>query len=90
MAEILVSTRIAILEKMAEEIYREWFVRMRFPGHETVTFHKGVPQGWEVGILKFWQTFYRPDNHWVAIDRNQRFRLIIPLVGESLTVSGHR
>jgi restriction endonuclease S subunit len=28
--------RIAILEKMAEEIYREWFVRMRFPGHEQV------------------------------------------------------
>ena len=24
--------RIALLEKMAEEIYREWFVRMRFPG----------------------------------------------------------
>jgi type I restriction enzyme, S subunit len=28
--------RIALLEKMAEEIYREWFVRMRFPGHEQV------------------------------------------------------
>jgi type I restriction enzyme S subunit len=40
--------RIAILEKMAEEIYREWFVRMRFPGHEKVKFHKGVPEGWEV------------------------------------------
>ncbi len=26
--------RIALLEKMAEEIYREWFVRMRFPGHD--------------------------------------------------------
>ncbi|MCX5806233.1 MAG: restriction endonuclease subunit S [Proteobacteria bacterium] len=39
--------RIAILEKMAEEIYREWFVRMRFPGHEKVKFHKGVPEEWE-------------------------------------------
>jgi type I restriction enzyme, S subunit len=39
--------RIAILEKMAEEIYREWFVRMRFPGYEKVKFHKGVPEGWE-------------------------------------------
>ena len=28
--------RIALLEKMAEEIYREWFVRLRFPGHEKV------------------------------------------------------
>ena len=40
--------RIALLEKMAEEIYREWFVRMRFPGHEKVKKVKGVPEGWEV------------------------------------------
>lgn len=40
--------RIALLEKMAEEIYREWFVRLRFPGHEGVAFHKGIPEGWEV------------------------------------------
>lgn len=38
--------RIEILEKMAEEIYKEWFVRMRFPGFETATFHKGIPEGW--------------------------------------------
>jgi type I restriction enzyme S subunit len=38
--------RIALLEKMAEEIYREWFVRMRFPGYEQVKFEKGIPQGW--------------------------------------------
>lgn len=40
--------RIALLEKMAEEIYREWFVRMRFPGHEKVKIVKGVPKGWAV------------------------------------------
>ena len=40
--------RMAILEKMAELIYREWFVRMRFPGHEKVKFKKGVPEGWEM------------------------------------------
>lgn len=39
--------RIALLEKMAEEIYREWFVRLRFPGHEHTPVHKGVPSGWE-------------------------------------------
>ncbi len=38
--------RITLLEKMAEEIYREWFVRMRFPGHEQAKFEKGVPVGW--------------------------------------------
>ncbi len=40
--------RIALLEKGAEEIYREWFVRLRFPGWETAVFHKGIPEGWEV------------------------------------------
>ncbi len=40
--------RIALLEKMAEEIYREWFVRMRFPGHEQAKFVKGVPEGWSL------------------------------------------
>lgn len=40
--------RIALLEKMAEEIYREWFVRMRFPGHEKVKIKKGLPDGWEI------------------------------------------
>ncbi len=40
--------RIAILEKMAEELYREWFVRLRFPGHEKTKFRKGIPDGWEI------------------------------------------
>jgi type I restriction enzyme S subunit len=39
--------RIALLEKMAEEIFREWFVRLRFPGYEKVKVVKGVPEGWE-------------------------------------------
>ncbi len=43
--------RIALLEKMAEEIYREWFVRMRFPGHEKVKVVKGVPEGWQIKRL---------------------------------------
>ncbi|GAB6267758.1 MAG: restriction endonuclease subunit S [Smithella sp.] len=43
--------RIAILERMAEELYREWFVRLRFPGHEKTKIVKGVPEGWEVKTL---------------------------------------
>jgi len=43
--------RIALLEKMTEEIYREWFVRLRFPGWEAIEFHKGVPDGWQVKRL---------------------------------------
>jgi type I restriction enzyme S subunit len=38
--------RIALLESVAEEIYREWFVRMRFPGHADSPLDKGLPNGW--------------------------------------------
>ncbi len=38
--------RITLLEKMAEEIYREWFVRFRFPGWRVAEFEKGFPVGW--------------------------------------------
>ena len=37
--------RIAILEKMAEALDREWFVRLRYPGHEKARDVKGVPEG---------------------------------------------
>jgi type I restriction enzyme S subunit len=38
--------RISILEQMAEQLYNEWFVRMRFPNYENTKFIKGVPEGW--------------------------------------------
>jgi type I restriction enzyme, S subunit len=40
--------RIALLEGMAEEIYREWFVRMRFPASADVAIEQGVPAGWSL------------------------------------------
>ena len=44
--------RIAILEEMVQALYREWFVRFRFPGHENVplvpTPLGDIPQGWKV------------------------------------------
>ena len=43
--------RIALLEKMAEEIYREWFVRMRFPGWAEVPVKAGIPLGWSSKAL---------------------------------------
>lgn len=38
--------RIKLLEKSAGLLYREWFVRLRFPGHEHVKIVDGVPEGW--------------------------------------------
>lgn len=44
--------RIAILEQMAENLYKEWFVRFRFPGYETAEFENGIPKGWRVVPVK--------------------------------------
>lgn len=41
--------RIHILEQMAENFYKEWFVRFRFPGYEYVEFEEKKPKGWKVG-----------------------------------------
>ncbi len=43
--------RIRLLEQMAENLYKEWFVRFRFPGYEDVEFENGIPKGWKVGRL---------------------------------------
>ncbi len=39
--------RIRLLEQMAENLYKEWFLRFRFPGHEKVEMGNGLPKGWE-------------------------------------------
>jgi len=39
--------RIQLLEESARLLYREWFVRLRFPGHKYVKIINGVPEGWE-------------------------------------------
>lgn len=39
--------RIQLLEESARLLYKEWFVRLRFPGHEHVKVVDGVPEGWE-------------------------------------------
>lgn len=39
--------RIALLEESARQLYKEWFVRFRYPGHEHVKIVDGVPEGWE-------------------------------------------
>lgn len=43
--------RIKILEQMAENLYKEWFVRFRFPGHETIPIENGIPKGWIIEKL---------------------------------------
>ncbi len=39
--------RIQLLEQAARLLYKEWFVHLRFPGHEHAKIKDGVPEGWE-------------------------------------------
>jgi type I restriction enzyme S subunit len=59
--------RVALLEKAAQELYREWFVRFRFPGHETAKFVNGLPEGWVVKRLG--------DNDMINITSSKRIYL---------------
>lgn len=43
--------QIKLLEEAAQRLYKEWFVDLRFPGHETTPIHNGVPEGWAKGSL---------------------------------------
>lgn len=81
--------RIVLLEKMVEEIYREWFVRLRFPGYEKVKIVKGVPDGWKVKRVSevvdflsgysFKSETYTPSgNHGVVTIKNVQYGYFIP------------
>ena len=50
--------RIRLLEQMAENLYKEWFVRFRFPGHEKAEFENGLPKGWRVERLEKIASFH--------------------------------
>ena len=43
--------RIQLLEQAAWLLYKEWFVHLRFPGHEDVKIKDGVPEGWASGVI---------------------------------------
>ena len=70
--------RIQLLEQAARLLYKEWFVHLRFPGHEHVKIVDGVPEGWEIGtVADFFDTtsggtpsrkrseFFEGDINWV-------------------------
>lgn len=44
--------QIEALQTAASELYKEWFVRFRFPGYKNAKFENGIPEGWKVARLK--------------------------------------
>jgi type I restriction enzyme S subunit len=77
--------RMTLLESTARELYREWFVRLRFPGHEHCKLTNGIPAGWgrkklgEVLTLKYGK----------ALKADDRVEGEYPVYGSSGIVGSH-
>ena len=76
--------RIQLLEESARLLYKEWFVQLRFPGHEHVKIVDGVPEGWAhltVGTLlgkikrkgKVKKDDYKADGVLACVDQSKEF-----------------
>ena len=76
--------RIRLLEKMAENLYKEWFVRFHFPGHENVKMVNGLPNGWKKGALSDVCEFKRGKN----ITSSEMKDGTIPVISAGITPSG--
>lgn len=81
--------RIELLEGLTRSLYREWFVRFRFPGHETVDLVSSevgpIPWGWDVGRL---------DDHLLLargfdLPLSQRAEGLVPVVSASGVTGTH-
>ncbi len=77
--------RIELLEESARLLYKEWFVNLRFPGHEHVKKVDGVPEGWEVVCLKDIVTL----NYGKALKEEARTSGDYPVYGSSGIVGTH-
>lgn len=77
--------RIALLEQAARLLYREWFVHLRFPGHESVTVSDGVPEGWCPIPLGSIATL----NYGKALKAGDRKDGDVPVYGSSGIVGAH-
>ncbi len=77
--------RIQLLEQAARLLYKEWFVHLRFPGHEHVKIKDGVPEGWEkkpIGELA-------PFKYGKALKEEDRIPGPYPVYGSSGIVGTH-
>ena len=77
--------RMALLEESARLLYREWFVRLRFPGYEHTPIVNGVPQGWEHKALGDSITL----NYGKALKAEIRVEGDYPVYGSSGIVGTH-
>lgn len=77
--------RIELLEEAAIQLYKEWFVRFRFPGYEHVKIVGGLPDGWEKKSYKEILTL----NYGKALKKDIRIPGDYPVYGSSGVVGSH-
>ncbi len=72
--------QIKLLEEAAQKLYKEWFVKLNFPGHENVKIVDGVPEGWKKGVLSDIGEFKRGK----TITKDQTAQGSVPVVAGGL------
>ena len=72
--------QIKLLEEAALKLYKEWFVKLNFPGHETTKIADGVPDGWKKGKLSDLGEFKRGK----TITKDQTISGSVPVVAGGL------
>ena len=77
--------RIQLLEESARLLYKEWFVHLRFPGHEHSKIIDGVPEGWERKTLGECAVL----NYGKALKKDNRIDGKYPVYGSSGIVGSH-
>ena len=78
--------RIQLLERAARLIYKEWFIHLRFPGHEDVKIIDGVPEGWERKPL----SEVGPLNYGKSLKKDDRVPGPFPVFGSSGIIGTHK
>lgn len=78
--------QIALLEEAAQRLYREWFVDLRFPGHETTPIaENGLPEGWKDTNVNAELTFQRGFD----LPKSKFEKGSIPVVGSTTILGFH-
>ncbi|WP_417302581.1 restriction endonuclease subunit S [Ellagibacter isourolithinifaciens] len=91
--------QIKLLEETAQRLYKEWFVDLHFPGHETTPIHNGVPEGWErttVGkICELIRDSSRPDDRnestmYIGLEHMPKNSICLNMYGDVSSVTGSK
>ena len=77
--------QIKLLEEATQRLYKEWFVDLRFPGHENTKIVDGVPEGWSRTNINEILTFHRGYD----LTKNEMKAGRYPVVGSTTVIGYH-